>query len=333
VKLLPLVTCVVLCASAFCSGETFPTYGVSVDPPLGWKPMQRDEDAVVVRWLPGDVSPKHATILVSISMGRPLEKSAEKAAESYVTKHGGKVINDGSTLDGEAAIHVRGEYTAKDWQPVDSLLLFRNGMQYVVEVMVTKAQPTQEVLEQIRKSWKWTDIKLPSEVLDDLVWARVPKTNISVQIPRCAAVFKGMETRPSIQVALSDRPRADYEALLLVQVMGTWNKDVDKFEQLTGKLLNGAKAKLPLDRDLKWAVLDPEKQIAVSGVSKHADKPDTQVILVLRRLESGETLMANFSLVTKDAKVLKRYEEYANSFAAAGFRIDLPTTRPAKPTP
>ncbi|HXE55174.1 MAG TPA: hypothetical protein VN541_19280 [Tepidisphaeraceae bacterium] len=139
----------------------FPTAGISVDSPPGWRQVPPEHGRTVTRWLGPDSKPDDIREMIAIDVSRN-RGSARDAATMLASLWGGHVVDDHKTLAGEPAFLVEAEPKRPGLQPLAAYVAVHGDNVYALEGGATPGHSLVEQMELVRASWKWIPLEPPS---------------------------------------------------------------------------------------------------------------------------------------------------------------------------
>ena len=140
----------------------FPSAGISVDTPAGWRQVPAEKAGIVTQWVGPDSTPGDVRQMIIIQAGKGRGDTVA-TANALAAKWGGRVVNDHVNLDGETACLVQAQPTKPALQPVEGLVAIHAGNLYLMTGGVTPGHSCDAEFETIRQSWKWIPIGAPEK--------------------------------------------------------------------------------------------------------------------------------------------------------------------------
>ncbi|HLK59803.1 MAG TPA: hypothetical protein VKU00_24795 [Chthonomonadaceae bacterium] len=197
--------------------SVYPTFGLSVVPPAGWRPAPKLTMGQVASWERGDEkSPGRATLFVEIEPASSLTL-AERVAQLQ-RQFGGKILDGHARLDGIPAVRMMFP-GSKEMPRHEALVARRDRHTYVLEMHAAMGAKTEAAWQALIHSWKWIPTEAPAGHLE---FAAQPLSLfnglLTLQTPRILRPFPtGFQTQAKLAVVdnRTDVMALDVDAQLL----------------------------------------------------------------------------------------------------------------------
>ena len=139
----------------------FPTFGVQFELPPGWSEIPREKSGRVGQWISPDSKPSQIKSLIMIESARAGSTAPATIAKNLARNFGGIVMDDPTTLGGDAALVVRAENHDDELAPVFGLVCIHESNVYLIMGGAAKDRDLKTEIETIRKNWKWIALEKP----------------------------------------------------------------------------------------------------------------------------------------------------------------------------
>jgi hypothetical protein len=133
--------------------------GASFSEPKGWTRLAPDKPKTKGWFISPDSDRAAPKLMIMVDVGKPVDPSIASTAEKMARNWGGTVLKEKTTLDGVEAIRVRSERPRSSIQPVEAVIAVRGDKLYMLMGGAISGRSVVEPVEEVRKSWKWTEGK------------------------------------------------------------------------------------------------------------------------------------------------------------------------------
>lgn len=325
-------------AAAALPAGRFPCAGFGVEPPAGWKELQKDKAPTVAQWTTNDSTGTDMKAILTLEAAHAavtdLTVATHKLAATW-----GKVQESAATLDGAPARRVRvtPAATARAGVSVsDAIVCLRGGIAYVMIAAAAKGHTATPEFESLVQSWKWVAFEPPARHLEALEHPiAIFNGGATINFPRLMYSAPTPHPDRAVDLALYN-PRADATEFLAYAQLVTI-KDGEVFDSIKAKLLEGLVKKGTFDPPPAWSerpgpILGVITQpvAATVPVGKTTEKQTVRWALV--SLDAKHVVLLNFVLRPADGADLPAYAAAAEAVVDSIRPPRLePGTQPASP--
>ena len=313
--LCPLLVMTAICLGAPPSGaalQQFPTWGVALAGPPGWRQLPPDRYDLMTRWVSTDQKTGDVAAMIMVQGGKPQQGDAPASARKLADDWGGRVTNEHDTLGGQRAWRVQADPPASGLHPVEGVVTVHEGHLYMILGGVTPGLSCHEQIESIRKSWKWTAIESPTKHLDKLLDQPMLALGGSVRINFPAVMHTYQTDKPDqvLDLGLYNLQRNGPDFLAYVQIADLPKGDT--IEAAKDRLAAGTREKLKLPEPFVWRNLKaPTSRAITQPVRDPSEKEPTYLAWGIIALDTGRVVLINFTINCEDRGERSAYEAAA----------------------
>ena len=122
--------------------------------PKDWNPNSSDRPTYAILTHKDEAYPK-VTKMISIDAGKPTKPTSKAMAEEFAKKWNGKILDKTISLDGEDAYRVQCKPNAEKPQPVDCVVIVKDGRLLLIIAGATKKGEVETAVDDLIATWKW----------------------------------------------------------------------------------------------------------------------------------------------------------------------------------
>lgn len=130
--------------------------------PKGWNPNRSDKPTYAILTHEGEAYPR-ITKMISIDAGKPVVPTSKGMADALAKKWNGKVLDKTIELGGESAYRVNCEPNPNRIQPIDCIVVVKDGRVLMLMGGARKAGETAVALTELAASWEWKKSNEPGD--------------------------------------------------------------------------------------------------------------------------------------------------------------------------
>jgi hypothetical protein len=93
--------------------------------------------------------------MISIDGGKPTKPTSKEMAQEFAKKWKGKILDKMVSLDGEEAYRVQCEPNAEKPQPIDCVVIVKDGRLLLIIAGATKKGEVETAVDDLIATWKW----------------------------------------------------------------------------------------------------------------------------------------------------------------------------------
>jgi len=289
----------------------YPTFGVELPEPRGWRHVFEDEVHVVAYWVPVAL-PDDTHSIIEVSMS-PTKQTARAEAEDAASRW--KTTIEQTTLDSEPAYRVR-----MPRNPYIVIWCEKYHQLYTVEYAREQHFDPQE-LEQFRQGWRWHGMESPARyaTLDPAYQIRVDNRFL-IRFP---AWMRLSQIRPSGQPAprgvvllAPDHAGAEHEVAMSVTIETTDSAGLSlaRSSQRLGEAIQKANR---LGRPIAFRAVGEKGDRVISEPVKPANGDLTMMLIALVAPDAKTIVQISFYSSSRDEAKLRIYAELAGKIVAS----------------
>ncbi|MHC4716219.1 MAG: hypothetical protein ACYS5V_04560, partial [Planctomycetota bacterium] len=139
----------------------FPTYGVAVDSPAGWKRIPEGGPGQVARWVLVDPSTKSVAAFLVIEAIPAGKGNVDAHAKALAQKAGATVLPSRKTLGRQRTLKLVVPGRVVGMKPRHAFVAAHGSAIYVLSLIAVTSDAAEAVLEPVRRSWKWIKTERP----------------------------------------------------------------------------------------------------------------------------------------------------------------------------
>jgi hypothetical protein len=129
--------------------------------PKAWNPNRSGKPTYAILTHESEKYPQ-ITKMISVDAGKPVGPNSKAMAEALARKWNGRVLNETVLIDGEVAYRVKCKPNPNRVQPVDCIVIVREGRGLMLMAGALKTGETDAALNDLVASWKWKQSNEPS---------------------------------------------------------------------------------------------------------------------------------------------------------------------------
>ncbi len=228
----------------------FPTFGLTINNPEGWKRIVEESAENVARWAIFEPKTGHAKALMSILVGRSGDGLIEFAQDQ--ARNSGGTLAGAISVDGERGIIINAPGAS-------SVIVKHTGLFYIIG-MRTIETGHDKALAALVDSLRWSDIESPAKHLELSDPIAAMGNVVTVQFPVCMRPVAGGVTPTSLHLVASDIVNhGEFNVLMQTAVLA---KDAN-VEQARKNMASAWNLKFKPKDPIQWKV-DPKNPYAAA---------------------------------------------------------------------
>jgi len=254
---------------------------------------------MVASWISPESSPANPSRMIVVVLEIPEAEKLADRARRLADDWGGKVVNEGISLDGEVAWRVQ-RNAAPVFQPVEAIITGYHEQFYLIYGSASGSNSCHEEMEVIRTSWKWTSIDTPAHHLE---FRSQPITTfngkVSLNFPAVANTFKTDNPQRTFGLSITNiiEKSFDFDAVMKLGEFSTG----DTLEAACERVGTGTQKLHGLSESFVWrAVRGSRESVMTQPLLVPSPNRPFYVLLAIARLDGNQFVLVNFSIFTRD---------------------------------
>jgi len=286
----------------------FPVVGVSLTPPAGWQPVPPDHKGTIAGWASPSSRTNDLRAMIIVEWDKATSNDVGDHARELAAAWGGRLTGEMRDIDGVKAYLLKADPQRGRLKPVEGLAVLHDAHFFFLIGGVTHGESVSDELEQIRKSWKWIAVELPTAHLDFRENPlRALGNRITINYPAIATMSEAQDTR-SLIMHIPDFQRSDTQLEAAIDLVELPNPD--SFDVVRERMSKSTGERLKLPEALTWRAVSGPTRRAITQPVPSSDGT-YRMIFSLIDLESRRFILINFSIFASQPQERAAYAAVA----------------------